>query len=166
MIILFVSNMVNSLFSDANLSGFDSGLLQCHVNTLCRHMLYMYITSEASVMSNIAWPIGQPSFNRGKVIFGLLCIYQFLQWETKWKFHNASMLPYGSNFSRWIFFSQILSLFLKLLQLFTSLFCIFSIVSLVLLANHMSHNRENKVFDLPVSVQVRYLKSTSKHGRF
>ena len=62
------------------------------------------------------------------------------------------------------YFSNIFSLFLQLRQLFSSTFFIVRLFQLFLRVNHMCRSRENHFFD--PSPQVRYLKSTSKHGRF
>ena len=47
---------------------------------------------------------------------------------------------------------------------FRALFALVRLFQLFLRVNHMCHSRENQVFD--PSPQVRYLKKTSKHGRF
>ena len=47
---------------------------------------------------------------------------------------------------------------------FQALFALVWLFQLFLRVNHMCHSRENQVFD--PSPQVRYLKKTSKHGRF
>ena len=47
---------------------------------------------------------------------------------------------------------------------FQALFALVRLFQLFLRVNHMCHSRENQFFD--PSPQVRYLKKTSKHGRF
>ena len=47
---------------------------------------------------------------------------------------------------------------------FQALFALVQLFLLFLWVNHLCQSRENQVFDL--SPQVRYLKKTSKHGRF
>ena len=47
---------------------------------------------------------------------------------------------------------------------FQALFALVQLFQLFLRVNHMCRSRENQVFD--PAVQVRYLKRTSKHGRF
>ena len=47
---------------------------------------------------------------------------------------------------------------------FQALFALFRLFQLFLRVNHMCQSRENQVFD--PSPQVRYLKSSSKHGQF
>ena len=64
-----------------------------------------------------------------------------------------------------VYFHQILSLFFcNFDTCFQALFALVLLFLLFLWVNHLCQSRENQVFD--PSPQVRYLKKTSKPGRF